>query len=375
MVINRRQFLKAIGTCTALSFLNSDYALSSDKPNDGLREVSFYKKLQDGVVQCLICPKHCRIVNQGRGYCGNKLNDNGFYYSLVYSRPCAINIDPIEKKPFYHFLPGVQTYSLATAGCNFSCKFCQNWHISQAKPEEIKYFNLSPTDIVEEAKTKKIPVIAFTYGEPIVFYEYMYDIAQLARKHGIHSVMVSNGFINKEPFQKLCAQLSAVKIDLKGFTEEFYQKYCNGSLQAVLDTLLLLKELKIHFEIVVLVIPTLNDNAKEIKEMCRWIKNDLGDDVPVHFSRFCPMYKLTNLPVTAVKTLENIYQTARESGLKFVYLGNVATHYAESTYCPSCQKVLIKRVGYHIEENLLKNSNKCPDCSTIITGIWNIEKK
>ncbi|MDI6733662.1 MAG: AmmeMemoRadiSam system radical SAM enzyme [Planctomycetota bacterium] len=367
--MKRRDFLKSAGICTTLSLVDFYNIFPSDRQDNNRYEVPYYKKLTGGMVECLICPKRCKIVNQGRGYCLNKVNDNGFYYSLVYSRPCTINIDPIEKKPFYHFLPGSASYSLSTAGCNFGCRFCQNWQISQASPEELKGYYLSPTKVVEKVKEAKIPVIAFTYGEPIVFYEYMYDIAALARKQGIHNVMVSNGFINEEPLRELCQHLSAVKVDLKAFTDEFYQKYCNARLQPVLNTLLTLKKINIHFEIVVLIIPTLNDSPKEIRAMCEWIKNNLGDNIPVHFSRFNPMYKLTNLPMTPVKTLEDVYQIARESGLKFVYLGNIASHQAESTYCPSCQKILIKRVGYKVEANNIKDG-KCPYCLADIYGVW-----
>ena len=370
MIIKRRQFLKSISAGAALSVLCQNRIFPSNK--DNRKEVSYYNKLAGDAVECLICPRRCHIPNHSRGYCGNKENDNGFYYSLVYSKPCTINIDPIEKKPFFHFLPAAKTYSLATVGCNLGCKFCQNWQISQAQPEDSNTYDLSPAMAVEKAKSNKTPVITFTYTEPTVFYEYVYDISLLARQQGLHSVMVSNGYINEEPLRALCRQLSAVKIDLKAFSEEFYQKYCNSHLQPVLDTLLTLKKTKVWFEIVVLIIPTLNDNPKEIKAMCEWIKNNLGDNIPLHFSRFQPMYKLSNLPATPLKTMEDAHQIARECGLKFVYLGNVSPHPAESTYCPSCQKILIKRIGYTIEENILKN-NKCPYCAEIIPGIWNIK--
>lgn len=369
--MKRRQFLKSISAGAALSLLYQNHLFSSNKSNETRREVPYYNKLAGNAVECLICPRRCHIPNHSRGYCGNKENDKGFYYSLVYSKPCTVNInDPIEKKPFFHFLPGATTYSLATVGCNLGCKFCQNWQIAMAQPEDVTTDDLPPAMVVEKAKSNKAPVIAFTYTEPIVFYEYMYDIASLARKEGLHSVMVSNGFINEEPLRALCQQLSAVKIDLKSFSDEFYRKYCNSNLQPVLDTLLTLKKIKIWFEIVVLIIPTLNDNPKEIKAMCEWIKNNLGDSIPLHFSRFQPMYKLTNLPATPLKTMEDAYQIARGCGLKFVYLGNVSPHPAESTYCPSCQKILIKRIGYTIEKNVLKD-NKCPYCSEIIPGVWN----
>ncbi len=367
--MDRRQFLQSAAGCATVALVAQGRILSAEPAKDTRREVAYYKKLDDGIVECLTCPKKCKVLNQGRGICGNKLNDDGFYYSLAYAKPCTIHVDPIEKKPLFHFLPGADAYSLSTAGCNLGCKFCQNWQISQSKPEQIDSYNLTPAQIVIQAKDAKAKVIAFTYGEPVVFYEYMYGIASLARKEGIHSVMISNGYINQEPLTELCKHLSAVKIDLKAFTEEFYQKYCNGSLQPVLDTLLLLKKIGIWFEIVVLIIPTLNDSAKEIKQMCEWIKNNLGDNVPIHFSRFHPEYKLKNLPVTPVKTMEDAHQIAREAGLRFVYLGNIPNNPAESTYCPACQKPIIRRVGYRIAENLVKEG-KCPICSARIPGFW-----
>jgi pyruvate formate lyase activating enzyme len=370
--MDRRQFLQSITAGAALSVLYQNRIFPTSKSNDSRKEVSYYNKLAGDAVECLICPRRCHIPKQSRGYCGNKENDNGFYYNLTYAKPCTVNVDPIEKKPFFHFLPGATSYSLAAVGCNLGCKFCQNWQISQATPESLTTYDLAPNMAVEKAKSNDAPVIAFTYTEPTVFYDYMYDIASLAKKAGLHGVMVSNGYMNEEPLRALCRRLSAVKIDLKSFTDEFYRKYCNGNLQPVLDTLITLKKIGIWFEIVVLLIPTLNDNPKEIKAMCEWIKNNLGDTVPLHFSRFQPMYKLTNLPVTPVKTMEDAYQVASDCGLKFVYLGNISPHPAESTYCPACQKILIKRVGYSIEKNIIKD-NKCPHCSEIIPGVWSVK--
>jgi pyruvate formate lyase activating enzyme len=222
---------------------------------------------------------------------------------------------------------------------------------------------------VQAAKDKGMSVVAFTYGEPVVYYEYMYDIAALCRKNNLKPVMISNGYINEEPLKKLCTQLSAVKIDLKSFSDEFYKKYCNGTLQPVLDTLLTLKKTGIWFEIVVLIIPTLNDSADEIKRMCEWIKLNLGPDVPVHFSRFHPAYQLRNITRTPVKTLEDAYDIARKAGLNYVYLGNVSPHQSESTYCPKCKGLLIERSGYTVRQNLIKDA-KCPTCQTAIPGIW-----
>ncbi|MBI4712101.1 MAG: AmmeMemoRadiSam system radical SAM enzyme [Planctomycetes bacterium] len=333
-------------------------------------KVSFYRKISEDAIECLICPKHCKVLNHQRGTCGNKENDDGVYYSLVYSRPCTITTgDPIEKKPFFHFLPGAKTLSLATAGCNFGCKFCQNWQISQAKPEEIENSAATPEDIVKQAKETNLTVIAFTYGEPVGFYEYMLDIARLAKEHNIKTVMISNGYINEKPLWEVCKHLSAVKVDLKSFSDDFYKKYCNGTLQPVLDTLLTLKEIGIWYEIVVLLIPTLNDSEQEIQAMCEWIKDNLGADVPMHFSRFHPMYQLANLPRTPLKTLEQAHTIAKKNGLNYVYLGNVSPHTAESTYCPGCNKVVIERKGYTIGQYNVKEG-KCTACGRPIPGIW-----
>jgi pyruvate formate lyase activating enzyme len=234
--------------------------------------------------------------------------------------------------------------------------------------------DLPPEKIVQICQKNNYPVIAFTYTEPVVFCEYVYETARLAKEKGIASVMVSNGFINEKPLLELCKQLTAVKIDLKGFSDDFYKKCCQGRLQPVLDTLLTLKKSNIWYEIVVLVVPTLNDAAEDLQKMCEWINKNLGDEVPVHFSRFTPLYKLTNLPPTPVKTLEAACQTARKAGLKFVYLGNATPHQWESTYCPKCEKVIIKRNGYVIEENNLKDG-KCKYCQTTIPGYWTLKNR
>lgn len=386
MSISRRKFLQVTGMVGGgvLAGIGLTKLLSSNKTKQepapaltnkpvesktGLREVMFYEKLSNNRIKCAVCPRFCIVSPGNRGYCKNKENQGGNYYALAYAQACSINRDPIEKKPFFHFLPGAQAYSLATVGCNFECLYCQNWQISQSTPEEIKNSYLPPQKIVDSCKEEKIPIIAFTYTEPTVFYEYMFDTAKLAKEKGIASVMVSNGYINESPLRQLCEQLSAVKIDLKSFSVDFYRKTCNGELQPVLDTLLTLKKLNIWFEIVVLVIPTLNDDIDEIKNMCKWIRDNLGTDVPLHFSRFSPMYKLNNLPPTPVSTLEKAYNIGQESGLKFVYLGNVTPHLAESTYCNNCKKILIKRTGYAINIDNLKDG-KCTNCQTVIPGVW-----
>ena len=334
-----------------------------------VREARYYKKLEELKVQCELCPRKCTIADLERGYCGVRENRSGKYYTLVYSRPCAIHMDPIEKKPLFHYLPGTTALSLATAGCNIECKFCQNWNISQFRPEEIQSWYAPPQEIVSLAKKYTCPTIAYTYTEPVIFYEYMYDIAQAARKEKIGSVMITNGYIMEQPMIDLCQQLTAVKVDLKAFTEKFYRESCSGELKPVLDILVTLKKLGIWLEIVVLIVPTLNDSPEEIDQMTRWIGENLGREVPVHFTRYHPTYKIKNIPPTPVKTLENAREVALKNGIHYVYVGNVPNHPAENTYCASCKKVIIQRVGYRILEVNL-NEGKCKFCQNPIPGVW-----
>jgi pyruvate formate lyase activating enzyme len=278
-------------------------------------------------------------------------------------------LDPIEKKPFFHVLPSTTSFSLATVGCNFQCKFCQNWEISQASPEDVYSYDVPPEMIVKNAKDVGAHSVAYTYVEPTIFYEYMVDICQLAKKAGLLNVCHSNGFINPEPLKNLCKVMDAANIDLKGFTEAFYSDVCSGEIAPVLETLKTLKKEKVHLEITNLVIPTQNDDLSRLKEMCLWIEKELGADTPVHFSRFYPLYKLRSLPPTPVSTLEKARSTALSSGLEYVYIGNIPGHEGEHTFCPKCKKVLIQRIGYMVGENHLKGG-KCQYCGKPIPGIW-----
>jgi len=334
-----------------------------------VREARYYKKLEELRVQCELCPRQCTIADLERGYCGVRENRKGSYYTLVYSRPCALHMDPIEKKPLFHYLPGTTAFSLATAGCNIECKFCQNWNISQFRPEEVQSYYAPPDEIVNLAQKYKCPTIAYTYTEPVIFYEYMYDIAQAARKAKIGSVMITNGYIMEKPMVDLCQQLTGVKVDLKAFTEKFYRESCSGELKPVLDILVTLKKMGIWLEIVVLIVPTLNDSPQEIELMTRWMGENLGREVPVHFTRYHPTYKIKNIPPTPISTLEKARDIALKNGLHYVYIGNVPNHPGENTYCPSCQKVVIQRVGYRILEVNLKEG-KCKFCQHPIPGVW-----
>ena len=359
-----------LGANLGLDLLAGSNAYAGADSQMYVREAMHYKKLEEDRVECEICPRECKIAPKERGYCGVRENEGGVYKTLVYGRACSANVDPIEKKPLSHFLPGTQALSIATAGCNVECKFCQNWEISQFRPEQIRDMNLQPETLVSEARKRKIESIAFTYSEPIVFYEYMHDTAKLAKKEGVASVMISNGYIKEEPMAQLCEHLSAVKIDLKAFTEKFYKETCSGKLQPVLDTLKLLKKKEMWFEIVVLIIPTLNDSEDEISEMCSWVFGELGPNVPIHFSRFHPTYKIKNLPPTPISTLTRARETAMRASLNYAYVGNIPGHEGESTYCPCCKKMIVKRTGYRVSAIAIENG-KCTFCDCPIPGVWN----
>jgi pyruvate formate lyase activating enzyme len=333
------------------------------------REALYWDRLEDGSVRCALCPRRCVVAPGERGYCEVRENRDGTYYTLTYGNPCAVHIDPIEKKPFYHFLPTTRSFSIATAGCNLECKFCQNWHISQALPEELYNESLTPEELVEAAIASGCESIAYTYSEPTIFYEYMIDTARLARARGLRNVYHSNGFINEEPLRELCKYLDAANIDLKGFSEDYYADMSDAWLEPVLRTLRILREEGVHVEITTLVVPGWNDDPEMISAMCEWIYENLGADVPLHFSRFHPQYKLRDLPPTPVERLETAHSLAREAGLKFVFIGNVPGHRANSTYCPECSRRLIYRIGYSVDPSGL-DSGACPACGTEIEGVW-----
>src|ERR1035441_5175400 len=301
-------------------------------------EARFYEKQPYKKIKCKLCPRECVIDDQERGYCGVRENRGGTYYTLVHSRVVTAHIDPIEKKPFFHFLPGAVAFSLATAGCNVNCKMCQNWEISQVRPEQVRSTYLPPGTLTGMAQDNHCPVIAYTYSEPVVFAEYVLDSAEAARAMGLRSVVVSGGYVQAEPLKRLSAGVDAVKIDLKSYSEKFYKEIVNGELKHVLETLVTLRKTGVWNEIVCLVIPTLNDSDTEFQGLARWVKSELGPDVPLHFSQFHPEYLLKNLPPTPVETLERAKAIADAEGLHYVYIGNVPGHPAESTYCPHCRR-------------------------------------
>jgi len=374
--MTKREFLRFCGAgfslipaASLMGFPNTGRAQMVKKGLIKTKLAAHFTPLDKEEIQCGLCPRRCRVPKSRRGFCRVRENRGGKYYSLVYGNPCAAHLDPIEKKPFFHVLPGTTAFSLATAGCNFHCKFCQNWEISQVSPEDLYNYDLPPEIVVKKAREMRARSVAYTYVEPVVFYEYMLDTGNLAKEGGLLNVFHSNGFINPEPLRVLCRVLSAANIDLKGFTDAFYRKLCGGDLGPVLETLKTLKKEKIHLEITHLVIPTENDEMAAIRKMCLWIKQELGADTPIHFTRFYPLYKLQSLPPTPVSTLEKARSTALSAGLEYVYIGNVPGHEGENTFCPHCQKMIIRRIGFMVGEMHLKRE-KCGYCGKPIPGIW-----
>lgn len=330
----------------------------------------FYQKLSENKVQCNLCYRKCIIAEGKRGFCRVRENRKGKLYSIVYGKPVGLQIDPIELEPMYHLIPGHKNLCVYTASCNFRCKHCHNWHITQRSFEELTYQNFSPEDVVKEAIKHKCISISHSINEPTVFYEYMYDIVKEAKKRKLKTLFHTNGYIMPEPLREILKYVDGVTVDLKGFNEKFYKEISEGSLQYVLETLKIIKQENVHLEIVYLVIPTLNDNLDEIKEMCLWIKNNLGPDVPLHFTRFSPSYKLTSLSSTPIETLEKARDIALSVGINYVYIGNVAGHKGNNTYCPKCKVLLIKRYHFITIENKIGSTGKCYNCNTNIVGIW-----
>jgi len=331
-------------------------------------EAMFYKKLDDNKVQCYLCRHECVIADGKTGICAVRENREGTLYSLVYGKVVSINIDPVEKKPLYHFLPGTDTYSFATPGCNFRCEHCQNYEISQMPRDRhaIMGETLTPREIVSDAVALRCKSISYTYTEPTIFFEYAYEVAKLAKKEGLKNIFVTNGYINEEPLRTIAPYLDAANIDLKGFTEEFYRKTCGARLEPVLESIKLHKELGIWIEIATLIIPDLNDSEEELRQVARFIKS-VGEEIPWHVTAFYPAYKMRK-PPTPPETLRKAREIGLKEGLRYVYEGNVPGEKGGNTYCYKCGEMLIRRYGFSILENKIKNS-KCPKCGTKIDGI------
>jgi pyruvate formate lyase activating enzyme len=320
-------------------------------------------------IKCRLCSQGCVITEGERGRCRTRINYKGELRSLVYGRPISIHVDPIEKKPFYHFLPGRSAFSFATAGCPLTCAFCQNWEISQARPEDYRSTFFTPSRMVQQAIYRKSPIIAYTYNEPTVFAEYLIDVARAARPKGLRNVMVSCGFMTREPLSEMCEVLDAIKIDLKGFSADFYRKVCKAELKPVLRTIKQIAKSRVHLEIVNLVVPTLNDSDAMLKALTNWIVNEIGVDVPLHFTRFHPDYQMRNLPPTPQATLERARAIAMDKGIRYAFVGNLPGHPGNHTYCPKCGKIVVERSGFMVEQIHVKQG-RCEYCGEKIAGVW-----
>jgi pyruvate formate lyase activating enzyme len=369
--LSRRTFVASSAAALALLALPCRVAFSQDLRYGFLRPrpALFFESLKDGLVKCQLCPRGCETLDGERGECGVRENRQGKYFTLAWGNPCAVHVDPIEKKPFFHVLPGSSSYSIATAGCNLHCKFCQNWEISQARPEKTYNFDLPPDQVVARAREMGCPSIAHTYVEPLVFYEYMQEVGRLAKPTGILNICHSAAYVNPGPLEALCDVLDAAVIDLKSFDATFYQDLCGADLEPVLDSLKILRRRRVHVEIVNLVIPQFNDAPDLVTRMCAWIREELGPLTPLHFSRFYPLYKMQNHYPTPVSTLERCRDLARKAGLKYVYIGNLPGNEAESTFCHGCGKRIIERTGYRLGEVKMKNG-ACGHCGAAIPGLW-----
>ncbi len=366
------------------------------KKRGWVAEAQFYGKLPDGRVECGVCPNRCVLAPGDRSHCRNKVNKDGVLYTLAYGNPCALHVDPIEKKPLFHFLPGTKSFSLATAGCVFRCLNCQNWEISQRTPEQTKdatgpgrrltasdaagltsgdvdRLSLMPQDVVDMAQALNCPSISYTYSDPIAYYEYAYDTCKLARAKKVRNVLVTCGYIDEGPLRDLAQYVDAAHVDLKGFDEPTYRKLNSGRLGPVLDTLKTLKSLSdggMWFEIINLVVPTYTDKIETIKRMCSWIVENLTADCPLHFSRFMPLYKLAYLTPTPADILVQARQAAQSIGLRYVYIGNVrGLEDVQTTFCPSCKKPVIERDVFAVTSMNL-DAGRCKFCKTKIAGVW-----
>lgn len=373
--MEKRDFLKlglfgACGACLAGTAFQANASLAEPqkKTMKPIRKAIYYTPTARGM-KCLICPNECQIKPEEHGDCRTRYFTGGDLYTIAYGNPCAVHVDPIEKKPLYHFLPQSKSFSVAIAGCNLACLNCQNWEISQASPLTTNNYDLMPGDVVKNCIDQQCKSISYTYSDPVAWYEYTYDTAQMARVSGIKNVLVSAGYINREPLRQLAKYIDAANIDLKSFSNEIYEMLNAGKLQPVLDCLQLLKDNGVWLEITNLVVPDWTDDFDMIKQMCEWLADNGFADVPLHFSRFYPQYKLAQLPETPVATLVKARQIALSAGLHYVYIGNLPGSDGQDTICPGCKKTLVVRKGFFVEKNEIRNG-KCPVCNRTIPGVW-----
>jgi len=383
--LDRRQFVKkcVIGGCGLAWAAYTIPELARESARAGMRigfrndaparlwkwsrRADWYER-SGRIVRCLLCPHECLLEENDRGFCRTRVVKNGELHTLAYGNPCAVHIDPVEKKPLNHFLPGTPIFSVATAGCNLRCINCQNWEISQSKPGMTRNGDLPPESLVALTEVRRIPSIAYTYSEPIIFYEYVHDTAARARAREIRNVLVTAGYISERPLRELCRLTDAANVDLKGFSDRFYKKVTGAKLAPVLRCLEVMREEGVWLEVTRLVVPRYSDDLDDIRALCRWMVRALGPGTPLHLSRFHPAYKLERLPPTPVEVLDHAREIAREAGLHFVYVGNVPGYGAQNTVCPRCGRVVIERRGYRVLSNRLADG-RCP-CGEPIPGVW-----
>jgi pyruvate formate lyase activating enzyme len=378
--IDKRTFLKqsGLGACGLFLGLGGMHVLGSEIRNiptareeklwKWSREAEHYIETPKGI-KCKLCPQACELKEDETGDCRTRVVKENRLYSIAYGNPCAVHIDPIEKKPLNHFLPGSKAFSIATAGCNLACLNCQNWNISQLSPKDTNNYDLMPDRVVQECHEASCTSIAYTYSDPVAFYEYTVDTAKIAKQEGIKNVLISAGYINETPLREMAPFIDGANIDLKSFSNETYEMLNAGTLDPVLRTLKILREMEVWLEITNLVVPSWTDDMDMIREMCDWLVDNGFASTPLHFSRFHPTYKLTNLPATPVDTLKKALTIAKSAGIHYVYIGNVPASGAENTQCPSCGKTVIERRGYRILSKNL-NKNQCAACGEVITGVW-----
>ncbi len=385
--LNRRQFLKvgAAGFCTFC--LAGVYGCGTEeetqenitteepgvaKSKKGLIKTTrspWYTELENNAIRCELCPKQCELAEGERAPCRVRENRDGACYSLVYGNPALVQEDPVERKPFFHVLPGERALSISTAGCNLACKFCEVWDMALVSPEEVHAYDMPPDRVLNYAGEGDAVAVSYAFGEPVIYYEYTAKVAELAKEAGLLNLMHTAAYIKREPLEKILEKMDAVNVDLKGFDREFYRDYVGGELDRVLENLKIIRDSGVHLEITNIVIPELNDDMEKIEEMCGWIAKELGTDIPLHFARFYPLHKLQDLPRTPASTLDQARKVAMDQGLKYAYVARVTGHDGENTFCPECDEKVIDREGFVIESLNLENG-ACEYCGTEIPGIW-----
>ncbi len=374
MQTSRRNFIKT-AVCAACGALvvpwHRAWAEEHFSPSDShVKQAYFFKQLADGTVQCGTCPHGCVVVPGSRGRCRTKVNIEGKLYTISYSNPCVVHVDPVEKKPLLHFYPGSKAFSLAVAGCNFHCLNCQNWEISQTSADKTRNYDMPPDEVARMASDYGCKSIAYTYSEATTFYEYMVDVSTKAKEAGIKNIWVSNAYISQAALNRLCDVIDAASVNLKSFSDKIYLDLNGGHLEPVLETFKTLHQRGIWMEIINLVIPTYTDDTEMIKRMCGWIVDNLGPDYPLHFSRFFPKYKLVHLPPTPIEVLNRAKEVALKEGLHYVYIGNVPGG-SDKTLCPVCKRTVVERRGYTLVANHVKQG-KCEFCGTAVSGRWEL---